>query len=210
MLTIRRTRTPEEKAQVFALTERVYRAHRYISEDCDFHAILCEMDAKYDTTYLMALPEGKSEPVAAISLMASPTLLLPTEQYLDIDLVRDFGVPRTQIWEFSRLVSEVGGRDGFKGLLGLIFATCDFTLRQGCLLGTANMSPETITEIERTTQLQLIHLNFFDTSKTYPAHYDAWFKRQPKQGFVVQEAGGREFIERMRPRLDGFGIVLDL
>jgi hypothetical protein len=102
------------------------------------------------------------------------------------------------------------GEGQFKGLLGLIFATCDLTLRYRCRLGVAGMTPEKINEIEQTSKLQLTRLSFFDTSKVYPEHFQELFIRQTRQGFVVEELGGREFIEQMYPRLGGFGIVLDL
>jgi hypothetical protein len=209
MLTIRRARTPEEITQVFVLTERVYRAHGYIPCDCDYSKFLWELHEKYDTTYLMAIPKGESEPVAAVSLMASETHILPTEHYFDVNMCEMFRMERSQIWEISRLVSE-SSRSGLRSIPALVCGICSHAPKQGFRLASAWMKPCVISELERTTGLIFTRLEQQAIIERCPEHYHAWVQAISAQGFVIEKAGGQDFVDRWGNRLAKAGVVFDL
>jgi hypothetical protein len=212
MLTIRRARTPEEITQVFDLTERVYRDKGYVAPDFDHDAysgFLWELHEKYNTTYFMAIPEGESEPVAAVSLMASETHLLPTEHYFDVNLCEMFAVERHQIWEISRLVSE-SSRSGLRSIPALVYGICDYAPQQNFRLASAWMKPSVISELHRTTGLMLKRLEHEPIIERCPEHYRTWFRAIEPQGFVIDEAGGQDFVDRWSEKFAKAGVVFDL
>jgi hypothetical protein len=212
MLTIRYASTTEEITRVFVLTERVYRAHGYIAPEFDhkaYSAFLWELHEKYDTTYLMAIPEGEGEPVAAVSLMASEKHILPTEHYFDVNLCEMFRVERSQIWEISRLVSE-SNRSGIRSIPSLVCGICDYAPKQHFRLASAGMKPSVISELERTTGLTLKRFEQQEILGRCPDHYRAWFQAAKRQMFVIEEAGGRDFVDQWGEKLTKAGVVFDL
>jgi hypothetical protein len=211
MLTIRRAQTTEEIELIFALTEKIYREHKYIPDDFDYHSYLWELHRQYETTYLMVIPEGATEPVASVALMTSETELLPTEKYYSWNVAEELKISRNQAFNVSRLVNSTIGTVNSRLLLtSLVSGICEWGISNYLEVGVADMTPDMISLLEKHIGVGITVYPFTVNPEMVPFFYQKRFLSSLPQAFMISKTDAVAFLEKVTMRLLERGVVFDL